>query len=110
MPIRAAPGRPGRALPCRRRRPPMPANYDVITFDCYGTLIDWERGIGDAFASAARQAGVALDPAEALAAYHLIEPVVEAEAYRPYRDVLTEAAVRVAAQFGWAIDEAQAAF
>ena len=29
--------------------------YDVITFDCYGTLIDWEGGISTAFASALPQ-------------------------------------------------------
>ena len=23
------------------------ADYDVLSFDCYGTLIDWESGIGD---------------------------------------------------------------
>ncbi len=22
-------------------------DFDTLTFDCYGTLIDWERGIGD---------------------------------------------------------------
>jgi len=27
--------------------------YDVITFDCYGTLVDWEGGITRAFAEAA---------------------------------------------------------
>ena len=26
--------------------------YDVVTFDCYGTLVDWESGIADAFARA----------------------------------------------------------
>jgi len=30
-----------------------PQPYEVITFDCYGTLIDWERGIRDGFAAAA---------------------------------------------------------
>jgi 2-haloalkanoic acid dehalogenase type II len=75
--------------------------YDVLTFDCYGTLIDWERGIGDAFASAARAAGVALDREALLAAYHAIEPVVEAERYRPYREVLALTARRVADRLGW---------
>ena len=23
--------------------------FDVLTFDCYGTLVDWERGIAEAF-------------------------------------------------------------
>jgi 2-haloalkanoic acid dehalogenase type II len=75
--------------------------HDVLTFDCYGTLIDWERGIGDAFAAAARADGVAVDRAAMLAAYHEIEPVVQAERYRSYRDVLALTARRVAEQLGW---------
>jgi 2-haloalkanoic acid dehalogenase type II len=86
----------------------MPADYDVITFDCYGTLIDWERGIHDTFAALAQEAGVALDAAAALAAYHDAEPAVEAERYRPYREVLAEAARRAAARQGWAMDAAAA--
>jgi 2-haloacid dehalogenase/putative hydrolase of the HAD superfamily len=73
-------------------------------------LIDWERGIRDAFAAAAQRAGVRLDPEEARAAYHMIEPVVEGEAYGSYRDVLAETARRVAARLGWEIDETEAAF
>lgn len=75
--------------------------YDVLTFDCYGTLIDWERGIADAFASAMRGDGVALDRAALLAAYHEIEPVVQAERYRSYREVLALTARRVAERLGW---------
>ena len=85
----------------------MPANYDVITFDCYGTLIDWDGGIGGALADAARRAGVTLDLPAALDAYHAIEPLVEAT-YRPYRDVLAETARQAAARFGWTMDEAAA--
>ena len=40
--------------------------FDVITFDCYGTLIDWEAGITEAFRDAAAADGVNLDPAAAL--------------------------------------------
>jgi len=75
--------------------------FDVLTFDCYGTLIDWERGLGDAFASAARGAGIVLDRAAVLAAYHEIEPVIEAERYRSYRDVLALTARRVAERLHW---------
>jgi 2-haloalkanoic acid dehalogenase type II len=75
--------------------------YDVLTFDCYGTLIDWERGIGDAFEAAARADGVSLDRAALLHAYHEIEPVVEAERYRSYRDVLMLTAREIAERFGW---------
>ena len=62
--------------------------FDVLTFDCYGTLVDWERGIAEAFAAAAQADGVTLDRAAILRAHHEIEPVVQAERYRRYRDVL----------------------
>jgi 2-haloalkanoic acid dehalogenase type II len=75
--------------------------YDVLTFDCYGTLIDWERGIGDAFAAAACADGAAIDRAAMLTAYHEIEAVVQAERYRSYRDVLALTARRVAERLGW---------
>src|SRR5438093_1437009 len=74
--------------------------YDVITFDCYGTLIDWESGIAAAFLEAARADGLALDRGEVLRAYAEMEPVVEAEAYRSYREILSETARRVAARLG----------
>jgi 2-haloacid dehalogenase len=54
------------------------------TFDCYGTLIDWNSGIR---ATLARLFGD--DDADALLVrYHEIEPAVEAERYRTYREVL----------------------
>ena len=74
---------------------------DVITFDCYGTLIDWERGITEAFAAEAGRAGKSAPSAEVLAAYASIEPEVEAGAYKPYRQVLDETAVGVARRLGW---------
>lgn len=88
----------------------MSRPWDVITFDCYGTLIDWERGIGEAFERAAAAAGVTVKRADVLRLYHEIEPVVEAERYRRYRDVLSETAVRVAARLGWALSPERAAF
>jgi 2-haloacid dehalogenase/putative hydrolase of the HAD superfamily len=84
--------------------------YDIITFDCYGTLIDWEGGIAGAFTRAVVGTGSRLDPPAVLAAYERIEPVVQAEAYRSYREVLTETARRVARELGWALPEARAGF
>jgi len=43
----------------------VPRPYDVITFDCYGTLIDWEGGITEAFA---REAGYATPKVDVRAA------------------------------------------
>jgi 2-haloalkanoic acid dehalogenase type II len=77
--------------------------YDVITFDCYGTLIDWEAGIGGWFEKAAARDGRSLDLARALAFYAETEPAVEAQAFRSYREVLTETALRVARRLDWAL-------
>ncbi len=79
----------------------MERQYDIVTFDCYGTLIDWESGIAEAFRRAAREDGIELRREEVLRAYALIEPVVERERFRLYRDVLTETAARVAHALGW---------
>ena len=86
----------------------MPEKYDVITFDCYGTLVDWNRGIGDAFERAAAEAGIEVEPERALAIYHEVEPQVQSAAFRPYRAVLSETAQRVAEFVGWEMDEAAA--
>ena len=87
----------------------MPADYDVITFDCYGTLINWEQGIATAFERLAAQSGVAIDTAAALAAYHTIEPEVQAGGFRSYREVLAETARRSAVQLRWPMDDDTAA-
>ncbi|MGZ8830456.1 MAG: HAD-IA family hydrolase, partial [Thermoanaerobaculia bacterium] len=84
----------------------MRNEFEYVTFDCYGTLIDWETGIGRAFADAARGDGVRLDEALVLSAYADVEPVVERESYRRYRDVLGETATRVANALGWRVQYA----
>lgn len=75
--------------------------YEIITFDCYGTLIDWRSGIAAAFERVARADGVTIDSQELLRAYAQIEPVVERERYRTYREVLAETAERIAHALGW---------
>jgi len=55
------------------------------TFDCYGTLVDWNAGIG-----------AALGDASLVERYHELEPLVQAEEPgRRYRDVLRETVRRV---------------
>lgn len=73
----------------------MPINW--VTFDCYGTLIDWEGGITDALLPLLP---VPIDRHDLASRYIRTEAQVEAEAYRSYRDVLDEAGVRVLASLG----------
>src|SRR5712691_6489858 len=82
--------------------------YDVVTFDCYGTLIDWEAGITRAFAGAAARDGIHLDPTTLRDAYLATERLVEGETYRSYRDILVETARRVTARLGWPWEPARA--
>ena len=84
--------------------------YQVITFDCYGTLIDWESGITAAFAAAAGVDGVELNPRAVLQAHAEIEPAIQARGYRGYREVLEAVAIETARRLGWSLDPAQAGF
>lgn len=82
----------GYAVPYTQR--PMAERW--ASFDCYGTLIDWNRGLAGALAALLPSAG----RDELLAAYHQAEPRIQAEGALPYRDVLARAARATAAQLG----------
>jgi 2-haloacid dehalogenase len=66
------------------------------TYDCYGTLIDWNRGIGDVLARlfGERHRQRLVDR------YHEVEPRIQADGYRTYRDVLDLATAEIAAEEG----------
>jgi len=85
-------------------------DFDIVTFDCYGTLVDWENGIVTAFQSEAAKDGVELKAADIIEAYSAEEPVVESTGYRSYREVLGETARRVGARLGWTIEPERAGF
>jgi 2-haloacid dehalogenase/putative hydrolase of the HAD superfamily len=82
----------------------------VITFDCYGTLIDWEGGIVAAFQHEAARDGLILEPERIIEAYMAEEPAVESIHYLPYREVLRETASRTAVRLGWSISGERARF
>ena len=82
----------------------------MITFDCYGTLVDWEDGIRRAFEEAAGEAGRTIPEGYAVRAHAEIEPEVEASGYRSYREVLGETATRIGAGLGWKLGREEADF
>jgi 2-haloacid dehalogenase len=63
------------------------------TFDCYGTLIDWEGGIRAAVSELWPDA----DPQRLLEHYHAVEPRVQADRDLPYREVMARALAAIAA-------------
>jgi len=62
------------------------------TFDCYGTLIDWNGGIGDALTALWPDA----DRGTLLDRYHEIEPRVQLQGALPYREVMRQAVTLLA--------------
>jgi 2-haloalkanoic acid dehalogenase type II len=70
---------------------------DWITFDCYGTLIDWEGGVADALSPFLPPP---IDRAALAARYIAVEAGVEGESYRPYREVLAVASARLLETLG----------
>jgi 2-haloacid dehalogenase len=62
--------------------------FDALTFDCYGTLIDWEAGILAAFRAVLEPRGVAPGDDELLERYAHHEAAAEDGPYLRYREVL----------------------
>jgi 2-haloacid dehalogenase len=78
--------------------------YDALTFDCYGTLIDWETGIAGWLRPFADASDDAL-----LESFARHEAELEAGPYRRYREVLAEALRGVGRDFGFEPTDEQAA-
>lgn len=71
----------------RELRAALPG-FKFLTFDCYGTLIDWEAGILGALRPIITAHGKQMDDARLLELYGQLEAQGESGAYRPYREVL----------------------
>ncbi|MCC7390090.1 MAG: haloacid dehalogenase type II [Phycisphaerales bacterium] len=81
-----------------------PARYRLLTFDCYGTLIDWESGILAALHRLlARHRVEPPGDDELLALYAELEPAAQSGDYRPYRQVLAEVTRGFAESLGLAL-------
>jgi 2-haloacid dehalogenase len=74
--------------------------FEAVTFDCYGTLIDWEAGLTAAFRPVFVGRGKAFDYDAVLERFAVHEEAAEAGPYRRYRDVLAAALRGVSMDFG----------
>jgi 2-haloacid dehalogenase len=77
------------------------SDVEALTFDCYGTLIDWEAGLSAAFRTVLDAHGVSHDPEDVLTRYARHEATAEAGPYRTYADVLAEGLRGVGAEIGF---------
>ena len=76
------------------------SRFDALTFDCYGTLIDWEAGLLTAMRTVLDPHGIRPGDDELLEAFAREEASLEAGPYRRYRDVLGLALERIGAAYG----------
>jgi 2-haloacid dehalogenase len=77
------------------------ARFEALTFDCYGTLIDWETGLADAFRPVLSARGIAVDDEDVLSRYARYEAAAEAGEYLRYRDVLAAGLRGVGTELGF---------
>jgi len=99
----------------RDEREPMPApveldfaRFDALTFDCYGTLIDWEQGIVNALQPVLAPHGVEASEDELLEQYARHEAALEAADYVPYREVVGGSLRRLCADLGFQCSDEEA--
>ena len=75
--------------------------FECISFDCYGTLIDWEAGITSALRTILETHEVSAEHSAVLELYGNAERKIEAGPYRPYREVLKDVLSEIGEVFGF---------
>lgn len=88
----------------------LPKNVKFITFDCYGTLIDWEEGVFEACSQEAERDGVELNRKEFLPIFFEVQAKVEDGSYELYAEVLRRSVIRAAGKVGWELEPSRAGF
>lgn len=82
-----------------------PERFELLTFDCYGTLIDWERGISEALRSACAPHGTQATDDVLLGHFADVEHRVQAGSFLTYREVLARTLSGVADALGFQATE-----
>jgi 2-haloacid dehalogenase len=81
------------------------ARFEALTFDCYGTLIDWEAGILAGLRPVLERRDIAPTDDELLEVYAGFEAEAETGPYARYRDILGRCLAAVVAHYGGAVAE-----
>ena len=89
---------------------PLPKDVNWVTFDVYGTLIDWETGVYEAFAKEADKDGYTLSREELVPLFLKTQQEIKGGSYELYAEVLRRVAVRIAKEIGWPLEPSRAGF
>ena len=88
----------------------IPKNIEWVTFDVYGTLIDWDKGVTDAFQKEADRDGFTLDKDNLIPLFHEISREIESGSYELYAEVLRRSAVEMAKRMEWPLEPSRSGF
>jgi 2-haloacid dehalogenase len=88
----------------------LPKDITFVSFDVYGTLIDWETGAYEAFAKEAERDGFTLSRDELIPLFHSIQQDIQSGSYELYAEVLRRTAVRISKELGWPLEPSRSGF
>ncbi len=89
---------------------PLPKEVNFVTFDVYGSLIDWETGVYDAFAKEADKDGYTLSREELVPLFLQTQQDIKAGSYELYAEVLRRTAVQISRELGWPLEPSRSGF
>jgi len=89
---------------------PIPKNVTFVTFDVYGTLIDWETGIYEAFSAEAARDDFEIDRNVVIPLFHEISQEIEGGSYELYAEVLRRTAIEIAKRIDWPLEPSRSGF
>jgi 2-haloacid dehalogenase len=89
---------------------PLPKDIQFVTFDVYGTLIDWETGAYDAYQQEADRDGFTIDRDVVIPQFIEIQHEIESGSYELYAEVLRRTAVRSAKEIEWDLEPSRSGF
>ena len=89
---------------------PLPKDISFVTFDVYGTLIDWEQGVYDAFVKEAERDGYTIAKDELIPLFYQAQREIMSGSYELYAEVLRRTAVQISKQLGWPLEPSRSGF
>ena len=89
---------------------PLPKKIEWVTFDVYGTLIDWETGAYEAFTAEAARDGFTIERDQLIPLFMSIQKEIQSGSYELYAEVLRRTAVRIAKELGWPLEPSRSGF
>src|SRR5246127_3409220 len=88
----------------------IPKDITWVPFDVYGTLIDADTGVYEAFKREAERDGFTVERDELIPLFHETQKQIQAGSYELYAEVLRRTAVQIAKQLGWPLEPSRSGF